>query len=437
MKIVQYNISNFEKYLFYFSLVSIFLLPSINLFPNLFAIRPEDIIFPIIVCIVICNKAYIDFFYSRFLLLFSAYILFTILINNMHAYRDYSEIYKIIKYLFYLMFFMYSIKKFTYLKILEVIFVFVFIFNIMHYFNVFNFNNIIEPFYTSELRILFFGKNSLGFPDTKRMLGTMGNPNNNAIMFLFFITLFIPGKKSNKIHNIIFYLAFSGVLFTQSRTGMVAFIVIVIVNIFIQKLRYKIVLKQLGFFALIFLTINLLEYIELSLVKPLSPDEKKELIEKGEKLDRDRLFHASKYLTNIIEDDMSETFFSGRFNTWNMLWAMIKEKPVFGHGPWKNYFYKNNIYPESEYVLMTWRYGFLGLLFYLACILLPFIWYFKRIDIKRSNYYVLFLLIVLITALMNNPMSEPRILLLIAFMNAIFFNQYLNKTIDEKTFVNR
>lgn len=423
--------------LFALILGSIFLAPLFNPFPQWFAFRMEDVLLPLIIVYIIVKKEYRDFFYSRFVILFMVYILLTILFNNPGALRDYLELYKLLKYLFYLMFFMCAISKYDYKRILEIVFYIVFAFNLLHYFDILNFNKIIEPFYTSEFRLLLFGKNSLGEPDTKRMLGTMGNPNNNAIMFLFFAALFAPAKLSLRSHNVIYYLSFTGVLLTQSRTGMVAFIVLTIANIFIQKFSYKSVLKQLMFFVLIFIAINLVEYIDLSFKEPLTEEEKKELLEERNILDQDKYLPACKYLTNVVEDDRSEKSISGRLEVWKMLWGMIKERPLFGHGPSKDFFYENKIYPESEYVLMTWRYGFFGLFLYISLLLLPLVWYIKGFDFRTSYSYLLFLLVVLITALMNNPCCEPRIMLMIAFMNASFFNQYLKKDSDEKAVTDR
>jgi hypothetical protein len=203
-----------------------------------------------------------------------------------------------------------------------IIFYIVFTFNILQYFNIFNFNQVIEIFYTSPERILFFGKNSLGEIDTKRLLGTMGNPNNNAILFLFFAAVFAPMPKNNKSRLIIFCLSFLAILLTQSRTGLIAFICMVIINIVIFKLGYKHIFRQLAFFVLIFIFINAVEYIEFNIQGPLTNGEMKEFTFKKDILKKRGLMPATRYLTNIIEDDISERSISGRIEIWQRLWVL-------------------------------------------------------------------------------------------------------------------
>ena len=98
----------------------------------------------------------------------------------------------------------------------------------------------------------------------------------------------------------------------------------------------------------------------------------------------------------------------GRLETWNMLGKMILEEPLFGHGPYKEFFYQNKIYSENEYILMTWRYGLFGLLIYLSIFLIPFkklVASMNEISLKGS----LMLIMMLVSALTNNPLTERNI----------------------------
>jgi O-antigen ligase len=101
---------------------------------------------------------------------------------------------------------------------------------------------------------------------------------------------------------------------------------------------------------------------------------------------------------------------------------MIIEKPLFGYGPDKNYFYTNNLYSESEYVLITWRYGFIGFFAYLTFLLYPL---YTRIKDNVQNYLplLLFTIAIFLTAITNNPISFPPILILYAYIAGVFIKR--------------
>ncbi|MBU2650553.1 MAG: O-antigen ligase family protein [Bacteroidetes bacterium] len=411
-----------DTYLLGTVLFSIFLLPSANPIPGWFAFRLEDLLLPLIALYLFIRRGFRFHAYAFYILAFAAYIFLTIAINGRLAeYRDYFEIFKLIKYLLYFWFFSLVAGSPGTIRILRWIFPLIFLFNLLHYFNLFDFNRIIEPFYASEVRLLFFGKNSLGEPATKRMLGTMDNPNNNAIVFLFFAAIFAPGNQIRKYDYLVFLLSFIGLLLTQSRTGMLAFVAIMIADIYIRRLNYKRVFFLLSMFIIGFVLINAIEYFDIQSKALPTIEEKNAFIDKKQNLKFDELLPATEYLTNVIESDVSERSVTGRLEAWQHLWGMIKLKPVFGHAPYKEYFYNNCVYSESEYILMTWRYGFIGLLLYLGFIVLPAILHFGKGSLLKYCPAVLFILVILITAFMNTPVCEPRILLLLAFAIAYFY----------------
>jgi hypothetical protein len=116
----------------------------------------------------------------------------------------------------------------------------------------------------------------------------------------------------------------------------------------------------------------------------------------------------------------------GRLETWKMLGKMITEEPLFGHGPYKEFFYQNKIYSENEYILMTWRYGILGLLIYLSIFLIPFkklVSSENEIPLKGS----LMLIMMLVSAITNNPLTERNIELLFCIGIAWIFQRHQTK----------
>jgi O-antigen ligase len=116
----------------------------------------------------------------------------------------------------------------------------------------------------------------------------------------------------------------------------------------------------------------------------------------------------------------------GRLETWNLLGKMILEEPIFGHGPYKEYFYQNHIYSENEYILMSWRYGLLGLFLYLTIFLIPF----KKLYASMNELSVkgsLMLIMMLVSALTNNPLTERNIELLFCIGIAWIFQNHQPK----------
>ncbi len=390
----------FEKIVSVLIILSIFIIPAFNLFGLSFKIRGEDILLPFVLISLLYKRAIKIDNYPKIILAFCLYVFFTIIINGLDTTVNcYFEIFDYIKYLIYFLFFYESNKEINYKKIFALTFYLVFVINMMHYFNVFNFNKYVEPFYSSGIHLEFFGLNSLGLPDTKRMLGTAGNPNLNAIYFLFFCIVFFPYKKEkNMLYSTSFYLSFLSMLLCQSRTAFIAFIIVFILGVIFSKMKPKIIISNVLILIAIFIGINL----SLAFLGSI----------------------GNTYLDSIgkVRQIQESNSFTGRIEVWKHLWNMIIEKPLFGYGPDKNYFYTNNLYSESEYVLITWRYGFIGLFVYLTFLLYPL---YTRIKDNVQNYLplLLFTIAIFLTAITNNPISFPPILILYAYIAGVFIKR--------------
>ncbi len=378
--------------LFFLSLI---LIPSVKIGSIFFGF--EEILLPIILFRIIQSKLYFFDKYIWLMLVFGAYIFFTIAINGrLWSLRDYFEIYKVGKYIMIVIFtrhvFLNNFVSFD--KFLKYSFIVLLIFNIAHYFNILNFNEIIEPFYaTSEIHLTTFGLDSLGNPAVRRMLGTMGNPNENSILFLFFFAYFLSktnNQKSSK-ERIFIYLAFLCILLTQSRTGFVSGVFIYLFWCIFTKQKKKTILFDLLFFALSF----------------------------GVAFSFNTL--ALTYYANTSANLANNNSVLGRIEIWKHLFKMIEQKPLFGHGPNKDYFYENNLYAESEYVLLTWRYGIVGLFFYIGWLILPL---YKTVShSKLHSFYILLLGVIAINAITNCPLSNPKILLLYALCIGFYYTK--------------
>ena len=107
---------------------------------------------------------------------------------------------------------------------------------------------------------------------------------------------------------------------------------------------------------------------------------------------------------------------------------MIVKHPIFGYGPNKNFFYANHIYSENEYLLMTWRYGIIGLLFYLSIFIYPLLKFWGKAK-PYAIQAILLILLVTISALTNNPFTEKNISLIYIFgISWSLKNLFINET---------
>lgn len=381
-------LKNIDFLLLILVFLSITILPSIQI-SGLPAIKLDDFLLPLILLRLYQTKSFKPGLYGWFVLAFMGYILLTIFWNKRYySIQDYFEIYKMGKFLLVVLFSQHVLEKYfeQFIWVIKSIFIYLLVFNLLHYFSLFNFNEIVMPYFSvSEIHIATFGLDSFGNPAAKRMIGTMSNPNINAVFFLYFYSLFIVryGKNDDFKKHIWIYLSFLCVLLTQSRTAFVSLSVITLFWFIYAKYDYKRVLIQMGAFVFVVFIAYLFNVYSLM------------------------------YYTNTNVNIMENSSIMGRFEVWQHLWQMILQKPLFGHGPNKNYFYDNQLYAESEYVLYLWRYGLIGLFLYFSWILMPI----KKSILKyreKNAYYLLFVLVILINSLTNNPLSNPNILLLFA-----------------------
>jgi O-antigen ligase len=104
-------------------------------------------------------------------------------------------------------------------------------------------------------------------------------------------------------------------------------------------------------------------------------------------------------------------FSRGRIETWKLLEEMILQKPLVGLNPFNQSFYENKMYSENEHVLMSWRYVLIGLLIYLSIFFIPLkkMWKERR---DTNIQGILLILLMLVSALTNNPFTERNVDLL-------------------------
>jgi O-antigen ligase len=258
--------------------------------------------------------------------------------------------------------------------------------NSIHFFDLFNVNELLKVYYNGGIHIEYFGKNSLGEPAVKRLVGTMGNPNINAIMFGAFSIYFFPVNFNRKA--LVYFLVSLLFLFLcQSRTSI---LFLVAMFLFLLVFYAKIWTKKQW---MIVLSGILIAYLIAWMFAT-------------------SFFQFTAYNNSLLD---GSALFSGsargRLETWNLLFTQILEYPIFGYGPNKEYFYANHIYAENEYILMFWRYGIIGLFFYMSLYLFPF-WQLVKKANKSLIPVLLLLILMSVSALTNNPFTERNIELL-------------------------
>lgn len=384
------------------TLVSICLVPYIPISLQ-FYIRLEDILLPIVFLVVLPLIKMIRYWYFVMLFIWTIYGVITMAINGRLAvFNDYTEIYKLFKYSCYLLLFFqfFQLKKNVFFTI-SIVFSVLVVFNLFHFYNILDFNKTVMPSYvTNSFQLEFFGKNSLGGPATKRILGTMGNPNINAILFSFFVIYFMPFLTNIKWHwgKLFFFLALAMLLMTQSRTCMLAFVIFFPVYLILKKVKWITTIKLLVFITLTLIVVKLADEYSLN--------------------------YVSDAKFNVVENGSLR----GRLEVWTELGKMILEKPIFGYGINKNYFYEHNLYAENEYILITWRYGIIGLFFYLIMLFGPLVYYRKKWLVDRSSMSMIYLMIVIlfgINALTNTPTSDAVLVLILSIATGGFLSQYI------------
>lgn len=349
--------------------------------------------------------------------LLSCIILASILLNSNRAdYKEYLEVHKVLKFVVFYLFSIFVFANYSNKKgiifFVSISFIVLLIFNFLHLFNLFYFNEFITILYDTDGRdVLNFGKNSIGGPGPKRIVGTMGNPNINAILFLFFVSfysfLLVESKKVESSWNsftpntvrAFFLLSILLVIFCQSRTGIVALVIIYLLGLYYRRAKWYEILFEIlliiGFFGLS----AFLDTIAL------------------------------QYLFNTKPQLQENNSLAVRLKIWGKLINMWTEQPFFGYGPNKAYVYREKLHPENEYVFYLWRYGIQGVVAYLSILLVPILYYRSRI--KEFTFLIFVVLVVSLVAFMNNPLSNPKISVLFALIlgfSVVQFSQNKQKS---------
>lgn len=409
---ININITQIYRILFYVLMFSIFFLPALRISDNLPAIRLEDLI--------VIFLFFLNFFQYKvpkhtYLLLLTIYlcvIILSILFNESFIYTsNLYEIFKVIKMIILYVFFSFYFRSYKNNfskadKFLQSSFWFLVIINLIQYLDLFHFNQLLGSLYTPQGQLDIFMFQLSRHSATKRMLGLMGNPNCNAVLFLFFTCYYLAWYAYQKRNIISLIISVVMVLLTQSRTGFISLIVIFIIFI-LKDMNLKKIGKGLVLLLFIVLALSIInaEYIFVLWDRPL------------EKI----------------------TSLTVRFDVWLMLIEMVKDQWLIGLGPFKEFFYGNALYADSEYILNYFRYGICGLVLYSALLLYPIVSIFrKRFKLNQYTFSAgLFFVVLLINGLTNAPLSEPRLQILTIFCASLISIEMYHQKMSQKLPISR
>jgi O-antigen ligase len=385
-------------------LSSIFLLPGIDPGAGLPTFRLEDVA---VLLLILAGARRLEYplatnrYLNGYLIFlgFSTLWMFVCLLGNgrLAALSDYFELYKMTKYVT-LLFLGYIVASRGSTDaegpLLWVLLALLLIFNLANYLDLAGFNRLVMPWYASAERIVSFGKDSMGNPATRRILGTMGNPNDNGVLWTFVAAYFLSRSGSRMYHFPFFLAAMAMTVLSGSRTAFVGILVVLAVFWIMGNRSATRLLQALTFvlFAVALVLVLNIQYI------------------------------SALWTTDLMENPS----WLARLEVWEYLRGMISQSPLIGYGPNKEFFYNHNLYSENEYLLMAWRYGFLGLAMYLGIFLIPAVQAWRSRVSASSRMVVIMSVAMAVSALTNNPFSEPRLMALYALAAGAFYG-HLNR----------
>lgn len=384
--------------------LSIFLLPGISLGSGLPTFRLDDVLVLLLLLEGARRMAKPQAsspdlnVYLVFLLLNAVWIGVCMLGNGRLAIvSDYFEYYKLAKYgLFVILSFTIfnTCQHWPSDRLVLLAFGMLLTFNLANYIDLQGFNRVVMPWYASADRIASFGQDSMGNPATRRMLGTMGNPNGNGILWSLVAAYFLSRQGAKIYHLPLFLVSLAMVILSGSRTAFVG----VLVMVLLYWLSGRRSAGQLALFsAAVALAFAVVVIFKI------------------------------QYISMLWTTDLSENpSWLARLDIWEQLWEMIKRSLLIGYGPNKEFFYQHDIYSENEYLLMAWRYGIPGLLMYLGLFLIPTFQSLKSRDSEAPRLVIMASAVMAISALTNNPFSEPRLMALYALVAGAFYAQKRN-----------
>ncbi len=181
--------------------------------------------------------------------------------------------------------------------------------------------------------------------ESDRFAGLSSNPNAHAaLLLLLFLAAWLTGRR-RALDSALEGLCFVLVVFAQSRTGLIAMLAALSLLVASRVRSAEAAIgASLLVLLVIFLIVSLSRWLTLTFVE-------------------------SVFSENIFEHNS----FLLRAGRWRELLEEALRSPVFGNAPRQEHFEATGAHFDSEYLLVVWRYGLLGLAAYLLVLVGPVI----------------------------------------------------------------
>jgi len=360
--------------------------------------RLENFVLPLVlVSMVALPKVKIP---SGMVLVMLIYFSLTILTNIMNSlgFSAYMFAFRTIKYLL-LFLFAANIYNSDFriidqtIKVVVLLTTFVVIIQLI---NPFGLADSIHSFYTSRSQDEFLVN------DSRRILGVMKNPNDNAVFLLclsaYFMSSYYYFKNKSDIY---FMIVCAGIIvLAQSRTTLIALGIMYIVLVLQYKLNWKLVI---GVFSIILLSVISMYFLKMN------------------------------YLMELITDDpLDIPAFRGRFAAWNYMLEAWKGNEFFGIGPFADQMDEHRNAPDNEYLYVMACNGVVGLISFVAVIVYPIIVFWKHKKCTHALIAILIPVAFLFIAITNFTILNIRIGLIYFILLAIPFSELLKDEYNYK-----
>lgn len=215
---------------------------------------------------------------------------------------------------------------------INVIFLLAAIINLISIFNPFGLGIDLLPLYTNHLQNI---ETNEVINKSFRLFGTFNSPNTNAIFWSISFIYLLSTRKVNHQwwRNPLLICSFGFILLTQSRTGLITFVLSLLIFFLVRSPRLKTFLWLIGSMI-----------IGIIILK----------------------FSGLNYLSQVFKYKITQIHsIQLRMEAWESYANIIKTSPIFGQGTIERAIALTESDPDSEYVYAWAVYGIGGLISYL------------------------------------------------------------------------
>ncbi|MCH2223926.1 MAG: O-antigen ligase family protein [Crocinitomicaceae bacterium] len=284
-----------------------------------------------------------------------------------------------------------SIKLGNFVKGLFLIFVGI---NLIMYLNPFGLGEQLSYFYAPKEEVILGNYHEFG---GFRLAGTMLNPNNNSIAFCLFLLYFLSLNAKENWKYIV--LCFLLVFLTQSRTGMIASLLLIVFHLLkTNTLRRNLFIIVGGV---------------LSLVSALF------------------FFRSTNLLSLITGEAFKSNSWLERVEHYSIFYESSMFKQMIGRGILLNPLENVGFYLDSEYLSILLQYGYIGFILWITVMVSILVLIKKETGKLDFGWQLILLFLVFSTT--NTVFLNPEITVVMAFLLGVWLFSKGNNKIEDKS----